>query len=85
MDWIDIVGTTGAIASVASFTPQAFKILRERKTRGLSAGMYALTVLSFACWMTFGLLQGQLALIVPNAICLVFAAFILVMILLPAR
>jgi MtN3 and saliva related transmembrane protein len=84
-DWATVVGTIGAIASVASFTPQAWKIIRERKTEGLSLGMYALTTLAFVSWTTFGLLKSEWTLIVPNAICLGLAAFILVMIALPAR
>ncbi|ASJ92269.1 SemiSWEET family sugar transporter [Porphyrobacter sp. CACIAM 03H1] len=85
IDWITVVGTIGACASVASFTPQAWKIIRERSTDGLSLGMFALTSLAFAAWTTFGLLQSEWTLIIPNAICLVFALFILVMIALPQR
>lgn len=85
IDWVTIVGTIGATASVASFTPQSWKIIRERSTEGLSLGMFALTSLAFAAWTTFGLLQGQWTLIIPNAICLVFALFILGMIALPSR
>lgn len=85
IDWISIVGTIGACASVASFTPQAWKIIRERSTKGLSLGMFALTCLAFAAWTTFGLLKGEWALIIPNAICLCFALFIFGMIALPSR
>ena len=85
IDWVTIVGTVGALASVASFTPQAWKIIRERSTDGLSLGMFALTSLAFAAWTTFGILQTEWTLIIPNAICLVFALFILGMIALPAR
>lgn len=85
IDWITIVGTIGATASVASFTPQAWKIIRERSTEGLSLAMFALTCLAFASWTTFGLMKGEWTLIVPNAICLVFALFILGMIALPSR
>lgn len=83
MDWATLVGTIGAIASVTSFTPQAWKIIRERRTDGLSLGMFALTTLAFVSWTTFGILKGEWTLIVPNAICLLLAAFILVMIALP--
>lgn len=85
IDWTTIVGTVGACASVASFTPQAWKIIRERSTKGLSLAMFALTCLSFASWTTFGVLQGEWTLIIPNAICLAFALFIFAMIALPAR
>lgn len=84
-DWITVVGTIGACASVASFTPQAWKIIRERSTKGLSLAMFALTCLSFASWTTFGLLKGEWTLIIPNAICLMFAVFIFGMIAMPAR
>ena len=85
IDWVTIVGTIGACASVASFTPQAWKIIHERSTEGLSLGMFALTCLAFAAWTTFGVLQSEWTLIIPNAICLCFALFILIMIALPAR
>lgn len=84
-DWITVVGTIGACASVASFTPQAWKIIHERSTEGLSLGMFALTSLAFAAWTTFGVLQNEWTLIIPNAICLCFALFILGMIALPQR
>ena len=85
IDWTTIVGTIGAGASVASFTPQAWKIIRERSTEGLSLAMFALTCIAFAAWSTFGVLKGEWTLIVPNVICLVFALFILGMIALPQR
>lgn len=85
IDWVTIVGTIGACASVASFTPQASKIIHERSTKGLSLAMFALTALAFAAWTTFGVLKGEWTLIIPNAICLCFALFILGMIALPQR
>lgn len=85
IDWVTIVGTIGACASVASFTPQAWKIIHERSTKGLSLGMFALTSLAFAAWTTFGILQSEWTLIIPNAICLCFALFILGMIAMPQR
>lgn len=85
IDWTTVVGTIGACASVASFTPQAWKIIRERSTKGLSLAMFALTTLAFTAWTTFGVLKGEWTLIIPNAICLIFAVFILAMIALPQR
>lgn len=83
MQAADIVGAVGATASVLSFAPQAWKIIRSRDTEGLSLRMYLLTCLAFTSWTTFGVLTGQWALIVPNSLCLALAAFILVMIALP--
>jgi MtN3 and saliva related transmembrane protein len=83
IDWTSVAGTIGACASVASFTPQAWKIIRSRSTDGLSLAMFALTSLAFAAWTAFGVLKTEWALIIPNAICLCFALFILAMIALP--
>lgn len=79
------IGGLAAIASVASFTPQAWRIIKDRRTDGLSAAMYALTCVGFALWTSFGVLKGEWAIIVPNSICLVLSAFILILILLPPR
>ena len=83
METATIIGSLAAIASTLSFTPQAWKIIKSRSTKDISAGMYALTVTGFALWIGYGVLLKQWPLIVPNSICLLLAAFILTMKLLP--
>jgi MtN3 and saliva related transmembrane protein len=68
---------------MSSFTPQAWKIVKTRNTDSISAPMYAMTVLAFALWLTFGVLKQEWPIIIPNCVCLVLAAFILLMTLLP--
>jgi MtN3 and saliva related transmembrane protein len=85
IDTVQVIGVLAATASVASFMPQAWKIVRTRDVEGLSAGMYLLTAAAFALWLAFGWLQGEWALIVPNALCLAAASFILAMIVMPRR
>jgi MtN3 and saliva related transmembrane protein len=84
MDWVTIIGIFAATASVTSFAPQAWRIIRTRETEGLSVGMYALTVFGFACWSAFGMMKGEWTIIVPNILCLALSAFVLTMLLLPA-
>ena len=79
----NLVGVAASIASVSSFAPQAWRIIRTRDTRSISAAMYWLTVTGFGLWFGFGLLVGQWPLIVTNGICFVLSAFILVMKMLP--
>lgn len=83
VDLITIIGSGAAVASTASFTPQAWKVIKSRRTHDISAGMYALTVCGFALWTTYGVLLDQWPLIVTNAICLALSGFILTMKLLP--
>ncbi len=78
------VGSLAALASTASFAPQAWKIIKTRETKSISVGMYGLTVLGFLLWLSYGILLWQWPLIFTNGICLCFALFILVMKLLPA-
>lgn len=78
------IGGVAAFVSVASFTPQAWKIIKARRTEGLSAYTYALTCVGFTLWISYGVLRGDWAIIVPNSICLLLAGFIFCMILLPA-
>jgi MtN3 and saliva related transmembrane protein len=83
-DPVTILGYCAAALSTASFAPQAWKIIRSRKTHDISLGMYALTVAGFTAWLAFGLLRREWPLVVSNAICLGLSGFILMMKCLPA-
>ena len=80
-----IVGGIAAVISTASFVPQAVKVIQTQDTKDISIGMYALTVLGFGVWTTYGVLLEQWPLIVANGICLALSGFILAMTLLPGR
>src|SRR5690349_19424797 len=85
MHLITIIGMIAALCSMASFVPQAWKIIRTRETGDISAGMFSLTVSAFAFWCAYGALLGEWPLIVSNGVCLALSAFILMMTLLPRR
>jgi MtN3 and saliva related transmembrane protein len=79
-----LLGAAATGASITSFTPQAWKIIKTRDTSSISTGMYVLTVTGFALWLGYGVVSGQWPVMVTNAICLLLATFILVMKLLPS-
>lgn len=79
----EVVGAFATIASITSFTPQAWKILKSRDTRSISTRMYLLTVSAFALWTIYGLLTGSWPLILTNAVCFLLSGFILSMKVLP--
>lgn len=85
MDLSAWIGALASACSVASFTPQAWKIIRSRDVSAISRTMYLITTIGFALWTGYGLLLGRWPLIITNAICLVLAGFILLMKLLPPR
>ncbi|MEO7739986.1 MAG: SemiSWEET family transporter [Novosphingobium sp.] len=80
-----LIGTAAAVASTASFAPQAWKIIATRDVSGLSSRMYLLTVAAFALWLTYGWIKQDWALMVPNALCLALSGFIYIMLQLPPR
>ena len=78
MEMVTLLGSAAALCTTVSFAPQAWKIIRTRDTSSISKPMYPIPVLAFALWLVFGM-----AIIIPNAVCLVLAGFILAMIVLP--
>jgi MtN3 and saliva related transmembrane protein len=85
MSWITIIGSLAAICSMASFIPQAWRIVRTRDTKAISPVMYSFTTTGFALWTAYGVGLREWPLIITNGVCLLLAAFILVMTLLPQR
>ncbi len=75
--WIDAVGVGAALCSMTSFTPQIFKIWREKDASSISLWMFALTVTGFTLWTTYGALSGSWPIVLSNAVCLALSAVIL--------
>lgn len=80
-----MIGFIAAAASTVSFVPQAWKIIKSRKTDDISLVMYIVTVSGFALWTVYGVLLNEWPLILTNSICFLLAGFILVMKILPCR
>lgn len=77
------LGYAAAVCSTTSFAPQAWKVIRSRRTHDISLRMYLLTVFGFALWLAFGILKREWPLVLSNGICLILSGFILAMKLLP--
>jgi MtN3 and saliva related transmembrane protein len=80
---VTLIGYLASICSMSSFTPQAWKIIKTRDTSGISAPMYAITVLGFAFWLAFGIMKAEWPIIITNGVCLLLSAFIFMMTVLP--
>jgi MtN3 and saliva related transmembrane protein len=61
-----------------SFLPQALLTLRTRKTDEISLIMYLMLNLGILCWLIYGVLQNDLALMLANSVTLLFSLPILV-------
>ena len=69
-------GVVAGLCSMASFVPQIVKILRERDASSVSLHMYAVTIVGFACWTTYGALSGSWPVALSNSISLVLVIVI---------
>jgi MtN3 and saliva related transmembrane protein len=74
-----IVGYAASVASISAFVPQLYKVLKTRDTKSLSTPMWVFEVITFALWMTYGILLANVPIVVANAVCGVMAVIILAM------
>jgi MtN3 and saliva related transmembrane protein len=79
MNLIDIIGSTAAILTTASFIPQVWQIWRTRHTKDISLGMYIAFTLGVTLWLVYGILLNSWPIIIANSITSCLAGAVLVM------
>ncbi|MFT3693806.1 MAG: SemiSWEET transporter [Kofleriaceae bacterium] len=72
-----VIEILAAIATVGAFVPQAWKIVKSRNTKDLSAAMWVLQVIGFSLWVTYGAVTENWPIVIPNGIALALAIVIL--------
>jgi len=75
-DWI---GALAAAFTTMSFVPQAWRTWRTRDVSGISLAMYAVFTVGVGLWLVYGILLGEMPIIVANAITFTLALLILAM------
>jgi len=73
------IGIVAGFLTTVSFVPQVLKVYKTRHTKDLSIFMLLLFCAGVALWTLFGILLAEVAIIVPNAVTLILAAYILAM------
>jgi MtN3 and saliva related transmembrane protein len=73
------IGLLAALLTTAAFLPQVLHTLATRDTRGISLRMYVIFVAGVLLWLIYGLLTGDLPLILANGVTLLLAGAILVL------
>jgi MtN3 and saliva related transmembrane protein len=77
MQTTDIIGTLAATMTTVSFMPQVIHTLRTRDVSGISLGMYSVFTVGVSLWLVYGILLGELPIIIANAITVALASTIL--------
>ncbi len=81
MNYITVLGLVAAICTTISFLPQAVKTIRTKHTKDLSLGMYSILTFGIFLWFLYGILIGDLPIILANGITLIFCTAILFLII----
>jgi MtN3 and saliva related transmembrane protein len=71
------IGLLAALLTTAAFLPQVLHTLATRDTRGISLRMYVIFVVGVLLWLIYGVLTGDLPLILANGVTLLLAGAIL--------
>ena len=74
---IEILGFTSAFLTTISFVPQAILVIKTRETAALSLTMYSIFTLGVACWLAYGIIIEDSAVIFANLITLLLSTIIL--------
>jgi MtN3 and saliva related transmembrane protein len=77
MELITAIGTVAAICTTASFLPQAIKIIKLKETRDISLLTYLLLEVGILMWLVYGVMIGEMPIILANAVTLIFTTVIL--------
>lgn len=77
--WVEAVGSIAAICTTFCWVPQTVKIIRERRTEGISLITQSFFSLGVFLWAAYGLLLGRWPLILANVVTLILSLAILLL------
>ena len=77
--WFEIVGSAAAACTTLCWLPQSVKIIREKRTEGISLITQSVFTLGTALWAAYGLLLNNRPVLYANGVTLIFALTILIL------
>ena len=79
MQALDVLGLVASAFTTSSFVPQVWRTWKTRDVSGFSLPTYLIITVGLALWLVYGVLRGDLPLIVANAVMVVLTGAITVM------
>ncbi len=71
-----VIGIVAATLTTVSFIPQVVKAARSKKTEDLSLLMFVLFSAGVFLWMVYGILLGEIPIILANALGLTMGLYL---------
>ena len=75
---ITMLGVFAGLLTSCSFIPQAYKVIKTKRTQDISIPMYSLCTVGVLIWIIYGLLINDLAVLLTNIVTFVPTLIILV-------
>lgn len=79
MELSDVLGYAAATLTTVSFVPQAWRTFRTKDVSGISLKMYSVFTVGVAVWLAYGIVLGEIPMMIANSVSLVLACALLVM------
>ena len=79
LNWVTVIGLIAAGCTTFSFVPQVLKIIKTRRTEDISLLMYAVLTTGLFLWLLYGLIIGDVPLILANAISFSLSTVVLIL------
>lgn len=77
--WVETIGTVAASCTTFCWLPQALKIIREKRTEGISLAAQSLFTFGVALWAAYGIILNDWPLVLANVTTLLLSMTILVL------
>ena len=74
---VDLIGYIAASLTTFSFLPQVMQTVKTKDTSGISLPMYCILVLGIFLWLIYGILKGDMILIVANIVTIILSGTVL--------
>jgi MtN3 and saliva related transmembrane protein len=72
-----MVGLAAGMLTTIAFIPQVLKTWRSRNASELSLVMFVIFTIGIICWLTYGILRSDIAIIIWNTITLILSVMLL--------
>ena len=79
MDLTTALGLAAATLTTIAFVPQVTKIWKTKSAKDVSLGMFVVFCTGVALWLAYGIMLGELPIIIANTITLVLGLAIVAM------
>lgn len=76
---ITLLGILAGALTSCSFIPQAYQVIKTKRTEGISIPMYTLFTIGVFIWILYGILIHDLAIILTNIVTFIPALIILIL------